>query len=132
MIECKDTIFALHGQDVSCLLRINEYGLLELLHFGEKLSTDDAAAMVLRPGLGWGASVLLSDSDTASCPDAMALAWSGAGRGDYRESPLNLGGISSDFRYEHHEVIHGTVPMSTLPQAHGEAETLKIWTGISL
>ena len=126
MIECKDTIFALHGQDVSCLLRINEYGLLELLHFGEKLSTDDAAAMVPRPGLGWGASVLLSDSDTASCPDAMALAWSGAGRGDYRESPLNLGGVSSDFRYERHEIIHGTVPMSTLPQAHGEAETLKI------
>ncbi len=126
MIECKDNILALHGQEVSCLLRINEYGLLELLHFGEKVSADDAAAMVLRPGLGWGASVLLNDSDTASCPDAMALAWSGAGRGDYRESPLNLGGSSSDFRYECHEIIDGTIPMSTLPQAHGDAETLKV------
>jgi hypothetical protein len=37
--------------------------------------------------LGWGASVLLDDKNTDSCPDAMGLAWSTSGRGDYRESP---------------------------------------------
>ena len=39
MIELKNGVFGLHGEGFSCLLRINKYGLLELLHFGEALST---------------------------------------------------------------------------------------------
>lgn len=127
MIELKDGVFGLHGEDVSCLLRVNGYGVLELLHFGERVETEDAEAFILRQGLGWGESVLLKEGDTESCPDAMPLAWSGAGRGDYRESPLELSGIPTDFRYESHEIISGIVPMeSVLPQAQGEAETLHI------
>ena len=127
MIEYKNGIFGLHGQGFSCLLRVNAYGLLEQLHFGHPVRTEDAEAFVCRPGLGWGESVLLKDGDTESCADAMPLAWSGSGRGDYRESPLELGGISTDFRYDSHEIFHGIEEMeSTLPQARGEAETLKI------
>ncbi|MBR2929343.1 MAG: alpha-galactosidase [Oscillospiraceae bacterium] len=127
MIEYKDGVFGLHGEEISCLLRVNAYGLLELLHFGEKVRTEDAEAFTLRQGIGWGEAVLLQEGNTESCPDAMALAWSGAGRGDYRESPLELGGIPTDFRYESHEILTGVVPMeSTLPQAQGEAETLRV------
>ena len=127
MIEYKNGVFGIHGQGFSCLLRVNAYGLLEQLHFGAPVRTEDADAFVCRPGLGWGASILLKDEDTESCPDAMPLAWSGSGRGDYRESPLELGGVPTDFRYESYEIIDGIVKMdSTLPQANGEAETLKI------
>ena len=127
MIEYKGGVFGLHGEGFSFLLRVNEYGLLELLHFGEPVSTDDAPAFILKQGLGWGESVLLDDKDTGSCPDAMALAWSNSGRGDYRESPIELGGISSDFRYEGFEIFDGIAPMcSGLPQARGAAQTLKI------
>ena len=126
MMEYKDGIFGLHGDGFSCLLRVNAYGLLELLHFGEPVPTADAEAFALRQGLGWGSSVLLDDSDSESCADAMGLAWSGSGRGDYRESPLELG-RATDFRYVGHRIFDGIAPMeSKLPQAKGEAQTLEI------
>lgn len=127
MIEYRDGVFGIHGEGVSVLLRVDKYGLVELLHFGEAVRTEDAEAFFYRPGLGWGASVLLDDEDTGSCPDVLGLVWSGSGRGDYRESPLELMGVSTDLRYESHEIIQGTVPMGCgLPQAHGDAQTLKI------
>ena len=127
MIEYKDGIFGIHGEGFSCLLRINDYGLLEMLHFGELVKTEDAKVFSCRPGLGWGEAVLLKEGDSASCADAMPLAWSGAGRGDYRESPLELGGTSTDFRYCSHEITKGPAFMkSGLPQARGECETLRI------
>jgi alpha-galactosidase len=126
MIEYKNGVFGLHGDGFSCLLRINDYGLLEQLHFGAPVKTEDAEAFVCRPGLGWGASVLLKDQDTASCADAMPLAWSGSGRGDYRESPLEIG-LATDFRYKWHRIRKGIIPMkSGLPQASGDAESLMI------
>ena len=125
MIAYHEGVFALHGQTTSVLLRVNDYGLVELLHFGAKVRTQDAPAFILRQGLGWGSSILRDDSDPGSCADAMALIWSDAGRGDYRESPLELAGTATDFRYESHEILSGTVPMTTaLPQAHTDGETL--------
>ncbi|MBR3963457.1 MAG: alpha-galactosidase [Oscillospiraceae bacterium] len=126
MIEHIEKVFGLHGEGFSCLLRINEHGLLELLHFGEPLSTADAEAFITKPGLGWGESVLLDENNTASCADSMPLAWSGTGRGDYRESPIEFGGISSDFRFAYARVLDKPEPMSTLPFAKGKSETLKI------
>lgn len=127
MIEYSNGIFGIHGKDFSCLLRVNQYGLLEQLHFGEPVSTSDAEAFLCRPGLGWGSSIVLDDKDPASCPDALALAWSGSGRGDYRESPLVLNGQPTDFRYVSHQILDGVVSMDCgLPQAHGNAETLCI------
>ena len=125
MIEYQDRIFGLHGKEVSCLLRVNPWGLVELLHFGAPVTTEDAEAFLCRPGLGWGASLLLEEGNTASCPDALPLAWSGSGRGDYRESPLELAGSATDFRFSGFEIRKESVPMtSALPQAHGDAETL--------
>ena len=127
MIEYIDGIFGLHSAECSCLLRVNHYRLLELLHFGEPVKTGDAEAFFCRPGLGWGGSVQLKEDDTLSCPDAMGLAWSGSGRGDYRESPLELGGVSTNFLYQSHEIFEGIAPMQcSLPQATGDCETLKI------
>jgi len=127
MIEQNSNIFGLHGHGFSCLLRINEYGLPELLHFGEPVQTADAQAFFCRPGLGWGESVFLKEGDTASCPDVIPLVWSSSGRGDYRESPLELGGASSDLRFADYQIFDGIAPMSTsLPQAKAEAQTLQI------
>ena len=126
MIEWINGVFGLHGEGFSCLVRVNEYGLLEQLHFGVPVHTEDWTAFCCRPGLGWGASVLLKDGDTASCADALPLAWSGSGRGDYRESPLEIG-AATDFRYHSHEILDGIVPMTSgLPQAQGDARSLVI------
>jgi len=127
MIEYSKDLFGIHGDGFSCLLRVNAYGMVELLHFGEPVCTEDVQAFVCQPGLGWGESVLLEEGDTASCADAMPLAWSGPGRGDYRESPLELSGSAADFRYAGYEIMEGSPLMhSALPQARGGGETLRI------
>ena len=127
MIEYAGGVFGIHGQNLSCLLKVNDYGLLELVHFGERVCTEDADALTFRPGLGWGGSVLLKEGDSQSCADAMALAWSGSGRGDYRESPLELGGKPTNLAYVCHEILQDIPRMqSGLPQAKGPGETLAV------
>ena len=127
MIDHKNGVFLLKDQDASCLLRINPYGLVEQLHFGMPISIEDAGAMILQPNLGWGASVVLADEDSGSCMDNMMLAWSGSGRGDYRESPLELDGRATDLRYVGHRIVDGMVAMVCgLPQAQGAEQTLEL------
>ena len=125
MIIHENGIFHIRTEVYSYLFKINGYGIPEHLHFGPPVMTEDAEALSCRPGLGWGSSVLLRAEDTASSLDALALEWSGSGRGDYRESPLELAGQSTDLRFESFEILEGTAPMG-LPQAHGALETLKL------
>ncbi len=126
MIIHENNTFLLKTQHYSCLLWVNDYGLLEQLHFGAPIDIQDADALKRRAGLGWGASVLLNDKDSASGPDSMGLAWSGSGRGDYRESPLEIG-KATDLRYVGHTIHEGIVPMTSgLPQAQDASETLEI------
>ena len=126
MITCENGVFCLQGQDFTCLLRVNQWGLLEQLYFGPQMDGNDVAAFQPEPGIGWGGSVLLETGNNASCMDAMPLAWSGCGRGDYREAPLETG-TSTDFRYESYRVLDEAVPMeSGLPQPSGKGEFLEI------
>ena len=125
MITHENGIFHIRTDVYSYLFKINAYGLAEHLHFGAPVLTEDAQALSCRPGLGWGSSVLLNVEDPASSPDVLPLEWSGSGRGDYRESPLELSGVSTDFRFEAFEILEGTAPMA-LPQALGASQTLKI------
>ncbi|MBE6940066.1 MAG: alpha-galactosidase [Ruminococcaceae bacterium] len=126
MIEFVNQVFAIHGETYSCLLGLTAAGQLEQLYFGRPVATADAEAFRVRPGLGWGTAVLLQEGDTASCPDVWPLAWSGSGRGDYRESPIQLE-CSTDLRYESHEILEGDALMEQgLPQALGAEQTLVI------
>ena len=127
MITHENGVFLLYNDKISLMLRVNDQGLLEQLHFGQPVTMADAAALTICRTLGWGNAVLLDDNDPGSCPDEMSLAWSGSGRGDYRESPLELAGKSTDLRYKDFRILEGIVPMeSGLPQAKGDAQTLEI------
>ena len=127
MITEENGVFHIRTETYSYLFKIDTYGLAEHLHFGAPVKTRDADALSCRPGLGWGASILLDAKDTASCPDVLPLEWSGSGRGDYRESPLELAGEPADFRYTGYKIHEGGVPMACgLPQAHDAPETLEI------
>ena len=98
----------------------------EQLYFGPTVAASDWEAFACNPGIGWGSSVLMETGSNASCPDAMPLAWSGSGRGDYRETPLDLG-VSTDLRYESHEILPEPQTMECgLPCASGKGEQLRI------
>ena len=125
MIAHENGVFHIKTEHYSYLFRVNQYGILEHLHFGQPVQTADAAGYLCIPGLGWGGSVLLDDNDTGSCLDVLPLEWSGSGRGDYRESPVELDGKATDFRYIGYEILDDIAPMS-LPQARDGGETLVI------
>ncbi len=127
MITCENGVFHLKNENFSYLFRVTRYGLLEQLHFGAPVEDADVDALSCNPGLGWGGSLLLNPNDTASSPDAIPLAWSGSGRGDFRESPIELDGESTNFCYVNHRVLTEEEPMTCgLPQAHGCQEGLEI------
>ena len=127
MIQVKNSTFLLKTQEDSYMLRVNDFGQVEHLHFGLPVTPEDAEALACRPGLGWGASLLLENGNTASCPDDKSLEWSGSGRGDFRESPLETAGKSTDFRYTDYRILPGGAPLSgALPQAHGAQDTLEL------
>ena len=130
MITEHGGIFHISTDIYSYLFKINTYGIPEHLHFGAPVQREDALAFSCRPGLGWGCSILLDGENPASSLDAMMLEWSGSGRGDYRESPVELSGKPTDFRYEGFEILEGVAPMTCgLPQAHGAEQTLVITLG---
>ena len=127
MILHKNGLFHLTNDTLSYLFRINKYGLPEHLHFGAPVSDADAEALTVHQGLGWGSNIQLDEDDTASCPDFFPLEWSGSGRGDYRESPLELAGESTDLQFAGYQILEGIAPISCgLPQAQGNCETLEI------
>ncbi|MBQ2927312.1 MAG: alpha-galactosidase [Oscillospiraceae bacterium] len=127
MITKQQGVFHIRTDAYSYLFKIDDWGIAEHIHFGAPVQTEDAEALSCRPGLGWGSNVLLQEGDTASCLDTLALEWSGSGRGDYREVPMELQGQPADLRYVGYEILEGSPAMTGgLPQAHGALETLKI------
>lgn len=122
-----DQVFHISTEKYSYLLRINRHGLPEHLHFGAPIQTEDHQALACKPGLGWGSSIILDEKDPASCPDIMPLEFSGNGRGDYRESSIEIDGKSVDFRFVSSRIFKGIPPMTQgLPQAKDGEETLEI------
>ena len=127
MITELNGVFHIQTETYSYLFQIDPYGIPEHIHFGAPVKTEDAFALSCRPGLGWGSSVLLQTGDTASCLDALALEWSGSGRGDYREAAVELAGKSTDFRYKGMRILEGNAPLECgLAQAHGGSQTLEL------
>ena len=126
MIRVENQVFFLEGNSYSYVFRINDANMPEHLHYGAKLFHGDAQAMVCRPNPGWGSSVMYNEQ---VCLDVLPLEWSGSGRGDYRESPVEIlaGGlpVPGEFVYDSHEIVEGSLPMiGGLPQAMDGQQTL--------
>ena len=127
MIETANGLFCLHTGRTSMLLRRTDFGHIELLHYGARVTARDADALAVKNTSASGCSVNYAQSDPFYTLDALPLAFSGAARGDYRESPLEwetAAGRSSDFVYERHEIIDGCRPADGLPGAKNGDETL--------
>ena len=66
MITCENNVFHLKTELYSYLFCVDKYGMLQHLHFGTPVHTEDAAAFIPHPGLGWGSCTLLDDADSAA------------------------------------------------------------------
>ena len=127
MIEESDGLFCLHTAHTSLLLRRTAYGHIELIHYGSRVTAGDADALAVKNTSAYGCAVNYSVDDPFYSLDTLPQVWSGAGRGDYRESPAELMsavGSATDFVYLRHEIVNGISPMDGMPQGRDGDETL--------
>ena len=132
-IEFNDGVFNLSTENTSYLFRISEFGHLEHIHYGERVESEDAPLLCVKNNIQRGSSIMYSRSRSEYCLDTMCLEWSGTGRGDYRQSPLEMklqnGCYSNDFVFCDWEKHEGCLAPKTLPSAYDgfdDAETLRV------
>jgi len=125
MIVVRDNVFLLKNENFSYMFRVTGSGNLEHIHFGMPVDIGDAEELAVRYGIGWG---LTAGPEGEEFPMYLPLEWSGLGRGDYREPPLELSSEApTAFKYSFSRQHKGTVGMKcSLPQARGDAETLEV------
>lgn len=126
-------VFALDTDRTSYIFRVTKFRHLEHIHYGERVRVSDAEALSVKHDIQLGSSVMYDESDDCYCLDNLCLEWSGVGRGDYRQTPIEAkmpdGSFSSDFLYDSHEIVRGCLPMHSLPAAYDDenaAQTLII------
>ena len=126
-------VFALDTDRTSYIFRVTKFRHLEHIHYGERVRASDAEALSVKHDIQLGSSVMYDVSDDCYCLDNLCLEWSGVGRGDYRQTPIEVkmpdGSFSSDFLYDSHEIVRGCLPMHSLPAAYDDenaAQTLII------
>ena len=126
-------VFALDTDRTSYIFRVTKFRHLEHVHYGERVRASDAEALSVKHDIQLGSSVMYDESDDCYCLDNLCLEWSGVGRGDYRQTPIEAkmpdGSFSSDFLYDSHEIVRGCIPMHSLPAAYDDenaAQTLII------
>lgn len=131
LITIDETSFRLDTDCTTYLIGKTKYGHLEHIYYGNLLSKEDGAnVLAQKRSIIVGSSVLYSMEDDIYSLDSMCLEWSDNGRGDYRYSPTEFkmpdGSFVTDFIYESHEVLEGTVAMEAMPTAYGGNQTLII------
>ena len=131
MITIEGSSFRIDTLHTSYLFRKTKHGHLEHIYYGNLLSKEDRPDILAQKrSIQVGSSVLYDREDAVYSLDSMCLEWSDNGRGDYRQSPTEFkmpdGSFVSDFIYDGHALLEGSVPMETLPTAYGGEQTLKI------
>ena len=131
MVQIKDDAVYISNDVLSVIIAKDAYGKTELIHLGRPVDFEDAQALTPEAGLGWGNSILYEEGDTASCLERLPLFWSEQGRGDYRESPLELlkdgKPFTADFVYEGMEELErAPKSISGLPFASDPLSVIRI------
>jgi len=131
LITIQETTFRLDTKHTSYLFQKTKYGHLEHIYYGKLLSERDRADILAgKRSIQVGSSVFYNQEDNVYGLDSMCLEWSDNGRGDYRQIPTEFkmqdGSFVTDFIYDSHNVLEGSVPMDTLPTAYGGNQTLII------
>ena len=130
MIQQWEKNFRLVTAHTDYLFRITQFGHLEHLYYGPVLAEQDSIlsqkminSLAHKHQIPIGSSVNYSKSDDTYSLDHLCLEWSGIGRGDYRNSPLEMkmpdGSFANDFLFQSFEIKKGSYPSKSLPNAYG-------------
>jgi len=133
MITDGNAVFHLSTASSSYLFRVSKFGHLEHIHYGELLTDPAIEPLQVKHTSVIGSTVVYNSADELYSLDTMTLEWSGVGKGDYRQSPIEIkmpdGTFVCDFIYQAHRIFDGPAPMAELPTATGgeqDCQTLEI------
>ncbi len=108
--------FHLRTRRTSLVMRVGPFGHLEQLHYGEPL-TGLVEHGVESLAVAYGHTGMAVDyhvDEPGYSLDAVPLAWSGIGKGDFRVPPIELGmpdgTVVTDLTYRSHRVLAGVLP----------------------
>jgi alpha-galactosidase len=109
-------VFHVSTRRTSLVMRVGRFGHLEQVHYGPPvtgLDTHGIDSLLVKP-TPTGMAVAYSAEDEAYSLDAVPLAWSSIGKGDFREPPMEVrmpdGTVVADLTYRAHEVLAGPLP----------------------
>lgn len=125
-ITFNNGVFHLSTENTSYIFAVTEFGHLEHIHYGALLPNDDYAPLKVKHDIQVGSSVMYDKGNDNYCLDTLCLEWSGLGKGDFRQTPLELkmpdGSFAGDFIYQSHEIVSSCVPMKELPSAYDDSK----------
>lgn len=129
-----DRVFHLNTKDTSYIFRVLENGYLENLHYGNKIrECKDYSLLYKKCTVTEGNSISYSKEFPNINLDNICLEYSGIGKGDLRESPIDIvfedGTFVTDFRFVESRNYTGKKKIPGLPSSHSiddKCETLEI------
>ncbi|MDE5897559.1 MAG: alpha-galactosidase, partial [Clostridia bacterium] len=118
----------LTGKNFSYAVYVNGAGLLQKLHYGERISTGDLSYLISHIGNTY--VPYREDCNAGMWFDAMPLEYGFYARGDYREptaiAERGDGASMSRFRYVSYQIFDGVPETEGLPHARNGGQTLSI------
>ncbi len=126
----ENKIFSLQTMNTTYQMRIAEYGYLEHLYYGKKI-TGDLAWEKRRLKRSFICNPHDAGRDRVFTIDTLEQEYSTFGASDYRTSALNIinsdGSEIADLRYKEHRIYKGKYKLEGLPAAYGEEfDTLEV------
>jgi len=125
-------VFLLNTKNTSYQFRVAEYGFLEHLYYGRKIS-DTADHLPVRIRHGFEANPYESGTDRTICLDVLEQEYPGFGVSDFRVSAVSVingdGSNCIDLRYVSHQIKDGKYSLSGMPSLRdngGTWQTLEV------
>ncbi|MBR0153596.1 MAG: alpha-galactosidase, partial [Lachnospiraceae bacterium] len=134
MTEMEKRFYSLEGKTTSYLFQVTETGHLEHLYYGRKLRIPESPvqtyeAVSEKAAFAPGTSNWYDDEHKNVVLEDLCLEMSSRGRGDVREPFLELvmanGSATSDFIFDHAEIVEGCLASEILPRAYDETGSAK-------
>ena len=126
MIKFMDGLFLLETLHTSYAFSINNLSYLEHLYYGEKIIIKDDGALTQKNEFLPGNTIAYSQEHCQVTLENLKLEWSGYGKGDLREAPLEItfsdGTSTLDFIYDSHTIQKGKNAYEGLPSSYGNED----------
>lgn len=107
MIRIENNVFFLQLKTSSYWFEVTAYGHLRQLYYGPAISIQDPTPIRLKHTQELGGAVVVDSNNPTYCLDYELLEYSATGRGDFRESPIEVqfedGAFNLDLRYAGHD-----------------------------